>query len=229
LRRRAGPRLVETEVTEPGRWGAASYLLAVAWVTAAAGYLGPWVQQPAAGLALSGVDLGEFVKFLPGVRNGSLVLTRQMLYAPAVAVAIGIALLAGARVLRWGRGARAVMLLLALLVSGQLLPPAWSPAALLTAEFRGQTIALVLCWVLLAGCPVWRALPLRVAAFLAALVSAAAAGLSAWQFMLTKPSIDGVYHAAVPIGWGFVLCMVGLIAVTAVCAMLACQRQRHEI
>src|SRR5512134_1265544 len=35
------------------------------------GYVGPWVDHRVAGLAILGLDLGEYVKFLPQVRDGA--------------------------------------------------------------------------------------------------------------------------------------------------------------
>lgn len=34
------------------------------------GYFGPWIDHEVAGLVVTGLDLGEYVKFLPEVRSG---------------------------------------------------------------------------------------------------------------------------------------------------------------
>ncbi len=185
-------------------------LLPLGWILAAVGYYGPWIAHGTAGLALSGVDMGEFVKFLPDVLEGRLQVTRQVFYLAPFAVVMGIALLVGLRRLRYPLPFRILALLLAVPVSLQMLPPAWSPTSLMTAEFRLQTIALAASWLALAGAWLLGELPPWAAGLLSAGLSLAAAGLSAWQFLLAKPAIDGVYRIPPPVGWGFYLCMFGL-------------------
>jgi hypothetical protein len=182
------------------------------WVLASVGYYGPWIAHATAGLTLSGVDMGEFVKFLPGVLDGTLPVTRQMFYLPPFAAAVTIALLIGSPRLGYPWLLRVPALLLAALVSLQLLPPAWSPASLMTAEFRLQTITLGLCWLLLAGFWIWGRLPAWLTGSLSAGMAIAAIGLSGWQFYIVKAAIDSVYGVPPAIGWGFVLCMAGLAA-----------------
>jgi hypothetical protein len=190
-------------------------LLLLGWVLAAVGYYGPWIGHPTAALTLSGVDMGEFVKFLPGVLDGSLAVTRQIFYLPPLAVVISIALLANSRGLRYVWPLRILLLVLAVPVSLQLLPPAWSPANLMTTEFRPQAMALGACWLLLAGSWWWGQAPLWLAGLLAAGLTLAAGTLSGWQFWIAKPAIDAVYHTPPAAGWGLFLCLAGLALVVA--------------
>ena len=106
-------------------------LLPLGWVLTIIGYHGPWIAHQTAALTLSGVDMGEFVKFLPSVLDGSLKVTRQLFYLPPAVVAVGVAILAGSRWLRFPWLLRLPMLAVAVLASLQLLPPAWSPASLI--------------------------------------------------------------------------------------------------
>ena len=46
-------------------------LLPLGALLAFLGYVGPWVDHRVAGLAVLGLDLGEYVKFLPQVRAGT--------------------------------------------------------------------------------------------------------------------------------------------------------------
>lgn len=172
---------------------------------AAVGYLGPWVAHPTAALTLTGPDLGEFVKFLPeGAPSG-----RQLFYAPAVAVVVAAALVAR----RYPWPVRAPLVLLAVPVSAQLLPPAWSVSVLLTSEFRAQTVALVVCWLLLVGHGWLGRLPHRWVGAGVALTSLAAGALVAWQYLRVRPAIGAVYSASgalPPVGWGGFVCLAGL-------------------
>ena len=197
-------------------------LLPLGWLLAAVGYFGPWIAHPTAALTLSGVDMGEFVKFLPGVLDGSLKVTRQLFYLPPWTVAVTVALLAGSRRLRYPRLLQVAFVLLAVPVSLQLLPPAWSPASLLTPEFRLQTVALGFSWLLLASFrPLGRWLAPRLAGALSAILALLAALLAAWQFWIVKPAIDQVYRRPPPVGWGLGLCLAGLAILAVAGAILA--------
>ena len=54
-----------------------------------------------AGLVITGLDLGEYVKFLPAVRNGVISIWRQGFYIPLVAVSLSCSLIAYRRVWRF--------------------------------------------------------------------------------------------------------------------------------
>ena len=203
-------------------------LVSAGWVLASVGYFGPWIAHATAGLTLSGVDMGEFVKFLPGVLDGTLAVTRQLFYLPPFAVAVSIALLVGSPRLAYPWLLRGLALLLAFLVSLQLLPPAWSPASLMMAEFRLQTISLGISWLLLAGFWLWGRLPSWLTGSLSAGVAIAAIGLSAWQFSVVKADIDKVYGVAPPIGWGFPVCLLGLAALATGSALFVLRTQMQR-
>lgn len=188
-------------------------LLPLGWALAGIGYCGPWIAHPTAALTLGGVDMGEFVKFLPEVLDGSLKSARQVFYLPPFAVVVGIALLVGSRRLRYSWPLRVSILVAAVPISLQLLPPAWSPDSLMTVEFRLQVIALGVCWLLLAGSRLLGNLPLRLVGSLASVLALAAGGLSAWEFWSVKPAIDQAYHLPPPFGWGFFLCLGGLVII----------------
>jgi hypothetical protein len=214
---RAEPRLTVVRV-----------LLPLGWMAAAVGYFGPWIAHPTAALTLSGVDMGEFVKFLPQVLDGSIAVTRQFLYLPPFAVVVSMALLIGSRDLRYPWPFRVLGLLAALPISVQVLPPAWSVDSLLSAEFRLQTTALGICWLLLAG--FWllgRLSPLLTGSFIA-LLSLGALALSLWQYLLVKPAADQVYGAAPGIGWGLLACILGLAVMALAAAILAVQTRRRS-
>jgi len=186
-------------------------LLPLGWLLSATGYCAPWVAHSTAGLTLGGVDMAEFVKFLPPAQDGSLVVVRQLFYLPPVAVVVAIAFFAWSRTLRYSWPFRWLFLVSAVALSVQILPPAWSPASLLTPEFRLQTAALVLCWLLLASSWILGRLPAWVGGGLSATLALAAAALASWQFELAKPAIDAVYRRPVAVGWGFFAMIAGLM------------------
>jgi hypothetical protein len=203
------------------------WLLPLGLAMAAVGYYGPWIAHVTAALTLSGVDMGEFIKFLPGVLDGSLHVVRQFYYLVPLAVVVNVALLAGSRQLRYPWPARLAIWILAWPVSLQLLPPAWSLASLATAEFRLQAVALGACWILLAAFWLLGRLPLSLTGPLSATLSLAAGAMSFWQFLLTKPAIDQVYRQPPAVGWGFTLCLAGLAVMAVTEAALALQVRRR--
>ncbi len=204
----------------------ARVLLLVGWALAATGYYGAWVAHETAALTLSGADMGEFVKFLPGVLDGSLEIIRQALYLPPFAVVVSVALLVGSQRLRYPWLLRWLVVALAVPVSLQLLPPAWSVASLTSPEFRAQTIALGFGWLLLAGFWLWGRLPAWLTGTASAILCLAAIALSAWQFLMAKPAIDDVYGTLPSIGWGFYLCMAGLLLIALGSVILAVRARR---
>lgn len=214
-------KLGSLHTRERSSWGSwmIRWMLPIGWCLATIGFLGPWVSHPTAALTLSGVDMGEFVKFLPPVLDGSLRIIRQFFYLPPFAVAASIALLFGTRGLHYGKGFRVLALLLALLVSLQILPPAWSPASLMSAEFRTQTVALGISWLLLATSWLARRLRLWLRSSLSAALCLVALLLPLWQYLTVKPAIDVVYSSRPGTGWGLLLCLAGL-AVTATASVL---------
>jgi hypothetical protein len=193
-------------VFEAARWA-----LPIGWLAAAVGCYGPWIAHKTAALTLAGPDLGEFVKFLPGVIDGSLHVIRQLFYFPIAAVVLSVSLLVGSRCLRYPWPVRAAALLLSLSLSTQLLPPAWSLTSLRATEFRVQSIALLGCWLALAAFWLLGRLSLRWTSLAAAVLMIASALLSTWQYAVVKPAIDAVYGRPSGLGWGFALCLVGLL------------------
>jgi hypothetical protein len=196
-------------------------------VLASVGFLGPWVSHNAAGLTITGVDMAEFVKFLPGVLDGSLLVVRHLFYLPPLVTVVSVALLIGSRELRYPWPLQAFFLALAMLISLQLLPPAWSPASLRTPEFRLQAIAMGGCWLLLAGFWLLARLPSWLSGSLMAVMALVALVLSGWQFLIAKPGIDGVYGVSPSTGWGLYLCLTGL-AVLATAGALLVWRTRMQ-
>ena len=137
------------------------------------GYVRPWIDHKAAGLAVLGLDLGELVKFLHPVQQGEIRLWREGFYLPLVAVSVSLSLNAfrrgpahsgGADRGKAGAGGeaslpcygwplRVAFLLLAVVAALNLLPPAWTPRLLLTTEFRMQTVVMIGCLALAALSP----------------------------------------------------------------------------
>lgn len=199
----------------------AQLLLPLGWVLVIVGYYGPWIAHKTAALTLTGSDMGEFVKFLPGVLDGSLQVVRQFFYLPPVAVSLTVALLVGNRSLGFPWLLRVGVLSASAVMSFQLLPPAWSPGSLMTAEFRLQPIALGFCWLALGGFWLLGRLPIRLTGLACCGLAILAGALAAWQMLIVKPAINATYGAPPAVGWGCAACFLGLAMLASAGAVIA--------
>ena len=184
-------------------------LLVMALLVALAGYFGPWVGHQAAALVLTGQDMAEYVKFLPQVRAGELRVLRELFYLPLLAGAIGLVCLAANRRWRYAWWLRGLLALLAVPVALSMLPPAWTPQLMLTAEFRWQAAAMAVCLALAVLHPLLRRLPPALLETTTALLALAAAVVPVWQFLRLRPALDFVYGRPVTLGWGLWLMPLG--------------------
>ncbi len=175
------------------------------------GVWGAWVPHRAVALVLSGWDLAEFVKFLPGVA-----VVRECFYLPVWCAAVALSLMArqatdGARGRRRRRVVCRVMIgLVALALAVAILPP--FPHVLdgyRSAEFRWRFIlGLVGCgWVLVNL--VGRRWPVRAVG--GALVGLALVGTipALWQFLQVRGPIAAIYGTSLGWGWGIGALLLG--------------------
>lgn len=172
------------------------------------GYYGPWAPHKAAGLIVIGLDLAEYVKFLPDIIAGRIVLHRELFYLPLFAASVTASLISGRRAAAppWARAGLAAA---SIPCAAAMLPPAWSPASLQLPEFRVQMVAIFVCWLLVPGALLTRFLPDRLILAIIALLCLAAALAPAWGFLQIHPGIEALYRQALPLGWGFWLNTAG--------------------
>ncbi len=184
-------------------------LLPLGALLAFLGYVGPWVDHRVAGLAILGLDLGEYVKFLPEVRSGAIGLWREGFYLPLVAVSLALSLctclpprIAAIRGFHW-LGWWLLQVIAAIVAALNLLPPAWTPQRMLTPEFQQQAAALALCLAAVASGPFLALLPRLVdGRWLVLLLSLWAAVVPVQQFLAVLPEIATLYNHPLAPGWG---------------------------
>lgn len=227
---------------EGGLPGSLRLLLPLGALLAFLGYTGPWVDHRVAGLVILGLDLGEYVKFLPQVRAGITDLWREGFYLPLVAVSLTLSLCTWRADLRWPAHftrspgqppvghplTRSILrwLLIAFQVAGavvaalNLLPPAWTPGRMMTPEFQQQTAALVLCLGAVAFGPFLALLPRRVTGALVLLLCLPASFVPVPQFLAVLPEIGTLYNHALAPGWGMYLMIAGLLLLLALGGLL---------
>ena len=195
-----------------------STLLAVALLLAAAGYWGPWVSHRAAALVIPGLDLAEYVKFLPEYRSGRLHVIREGFYLPLLTLSLALSTLSWRKDIWWPRVVRAVGWLASISTALAMLPPAWSLAVLRLLEFRLQVIFITVCLVMAMIAPLWRRWRMVWLAWAMAILSIAAVVVPIAQFLMIRPALDRVYGRPIVIGWGpgVMAIGLGLLAISAV-------------
>ena len=175
------------------------------------GYFGAWVDHPVAGLVVTGLDLGEYVKFLPSTSNGTITLWRQGFYLPLLTVAVTCSLLAYRDRYRYPFVLRLGLIILGIIATLNILPPAWSPMVLRSDEFRLQTFAIIGSIGLLAMSPLLGRLPgLPVYLALTAL-AIASLWFPASGFLRVLPDIEYLYNSGITPGWGLYILGSGLL------------------
>ncbi len=189
-------------------------LIMLALLCLAFGYWGRWISHPAASLNILGVDLPEYVKFVPEARYGVIPVNRLVFFAMPISLSLGLILFASLRtpIALWLRGMAG---LLALPVALSMLPPAWTPGLLMTPEFRTQTLIIMALMGAAFLIPLWKQIIpdwLRGGLLiLAALLPIPA--ISAFFRLL--PALEKLYHQPLNPGLG----LYGLIAGMALMAV----------
>jgi hypothetical protein len=186
------------------------WLLPPALLIALTGYFGPWVDHRVAGLVITGLDLGEYVKFVPAVREGAVTLWRPGFYAPLVAISAAASCAAFRAEFAYRWWLRVTLLLIATVAALNLVPPAWTPARLLEAEFRFQTVSLLLLLMAMACAPLLALLPLRFAASSVSVLAVTGIVAPLYGFFLVLPAISALYNQPLVPGWGLWLTVTGL-------------------
>ncbi len=190
---------------------ALKWLIPICGFIVLAGYFGPWVNHRDAGLVIMGLDLGEYVKFLPVVRHGQVTVWREGFYLPLVATSLAFSLVAFRVELRYGWPARGLLLGTAMVAAFNLLPPAWIPTRLITPEFRLQTTALGICMGCVLLSPFLSLIPRLADSVGIAVIGVAAIYFPVTGFLHVLPNIAELYREPVQIGWGMPLTVVGIV------------------
>ncbi|MCD6291638.1 MAG: hypothetical protein J7M34_14155 [Anaerolineae bacterium] len=185
--------------------------LVIALVMIAAGYWGPWVAHKTAALVITGLDLAEYVKFLPEYRSHQLHIVREGFYLPALGLSLALSLLAWQREVRWPTAVRLIAWLASVSAALVMLPPAWSPVTLRLPEFRLQVIAISICLIVTAAAPLWRRAGFAWSAAILIALSIAATIVTIAQFRAIRPALDHVYGRPIDIGWGPTVMVAGWV------------------
>lgn len=180
-------------------------------LTGIGGGFAPWIYRESVALQLTAPGLAEFVKFLPEVRAVQVEIDRLYFLAPLFLAMLALPIFAVNNGLALPGWWRALLRLAVVPLSLASLSPVWTPAILMAAEFRLQTLLAAGAMGLSVVSPLFKALPLKLLVILLCLGGVVAIALPAWQFSLIQSSMENVYHEPVSLGWGWWLTVGAII------------------
>lgn len=186
-------------------------LLPIALLLILLGYFGPWIPHRVSGLVITGLDLAEYVKFLPVVRSGQVAIWREGFYLPLVAVSLAASFAAFQQARWWRWPLRLLLLTIATVAALNLLPPAWDQSTFSNPEFRLQIGTMGICLGLIVFSPLTALLPRIVPIGIVSLVGIAALWFPAHGFLQILPTIRELYQQPFALGWGLYLTVIGTI------------------
>jgi hypothetical protein len=177
-------------------------------------YFLPWLPHPAAGLRLIGLEMGEWVKFLPQVRSGEISASRDWFYLPPVTLGLALALSTS----HWPNGRWQTWATRVLAVWVSLLAfPAIEAIRGESADnylFRLQLIGLVAGVAAVSS--LGRYWPPFFTWLLLAILGLVGAAVPTWIYLVMRPAIGQLLATSVATGPGVWLNLVGHGLITAV-------------
>jgi hypothetical protein len=190
------------------------------------GYLAAWLPHEAAGLSFIGLELGEWVKFLPQVMSGEVAADRNLFYLPPITLGLMLALwTAGWPNSRWQtwatRGLAVLVAMLAFPAIEAILeesPDQW--LLRLVMILLVTTVALLVAFMPRRSRRQGQAIKWGIMLVLA-LVGLT---LPTWAYLAVRPAVTQVLVQEVGVGPGIWLNAIGHILVAAVALMLLLER-----
>jgi hypothetical protein len=211
-----------------GRGSIPDLLMRLGLALALLAYFLVWLSQPVAGLTFIGVEMGEWVKFLPGVRAGAGLPSRSFFYAPPVGMGLIIVLWSVSRSNRdWRTWAlRGLGVLVAMLALPSLEAVLEEPAD----QWVLRLALVVVVGVAALGTAVLSTNRSRTMAkvqvSVTGLLALAGGVLPAWAMVTVTPEAESIFGTSVRYGPGFWLNILGhgLILLSAI-RLLGRERQ----
>lgn len=168
------------------------------------GYLLVWLPQPLAGLSFIGLEMGEWVKFLPEVRTGQIAAGRNLFYLPPITLGLMLALwTSGWPNRRWQSWAmRAVAVMVAMLAS----PAVEAILQEGSDQWLGRVLMILLVLAVALSIPFLDRLPRSsgVAVAWVVMIGLAVIGLvlPTWAYLAVRPAVAQLFDRSVGVGPG---------------------------
>ena len=177
------------------------------------GYFSPWVPHPAAGLALTGFEIAEWIKFAPQVRMGVSPLKRADFYWPPTVAAIGLAALAASHPgrPRWSHWAPIILAAILSLLPFPLLEEVNSLGGVQANLGRLGLVILGLLATTYGWIAVEGRLPAKVGGIALALTAGTGLVLVSRAFGAAEPIVESLLNHSIDPGLGYHLTRGGML------------------
>lgn len=178
------------------------------------GYLLVWLPQPVAGLSFIGLEMGEWVKFLPQVQSGEILPGRNLFYLPPITLGLMMALwTANWPNRRWQTWlARGLAVLVSALAFPAIEAIRYEPAT--EWWLRLALVGLVALVAVTIG--FWSRRLLQLSGPLMLLLGLIGAVLPTWAYLAVQPVISQLFSRPVDVGPGLWLNLGGHLMVVSV-------------
>jgi len=205
-----------------------SLLVAVGAILGLVGAAAPWIPHRAAGLALGGFYLFESTKLFPAVASGAVPLLREAFLLPLLTSALVLAMVPAVAerpiaAVRWlCPSVAAAVALAALPMYPAILSAHRNP------EFRGQLVLAAGTFLIALLSPLARRLPTWLVLACSAGLTAAGLSLPTAQFLRVRPLFAELYGESIAMGWGLIVCLLGLgmVLILALAGMCLAWREK---
>ncbi len=189
------------------------------------GYLMVWLPQPVVGLSLIGLEIGEWVKFLPEVQAGTLP-DRNLFYLPPVLLGMMMAIWTAA----WPNSRWQTWAMRGLAVLVSLL--AFPSIEAIRFEPSGEWLLRIGLVGLVGGTAVLSALldrlPVKATPFLLLLLALLSLIVPTWAYFSMRPVIAELFQTAIGIGPGLLLHLLGNVLVIVAAGLVLLRRPNNE-
>lgn len=179
------------------------------------GYLLVWLPQPLAGLSFIGVEIGEWVKFLPKVQSGEIVPGRNLFYLPPITLALMMILwTAGWSNRRWRTWAlRGLAVLVSLLAFPALEAIRHEPVSEWLLRLLLVTLVFLVALLFPLGERFSATTVSRISWLAIVLLAVLGLILPTWAYLAVRPAVSELFRSEVGIGLGVWLNAAGHLAV----------------
>lgn len=200
----------------------AQLLIRIGFTAIFVGYLMVWLPQPLAGLSFIGIEIGEWVKFLPPVRSGEIGPERNLFYLPPIILALMMILWTA----RWSnrRWQTWVMRGLAVLVAMLAFPALEAIRYEPISEWLLRLLLLALVFVSAIVLLLTERLPEvttgRAAWFAIMFLGLLGLVLPTWAYLAIRPAVSELFRGEVGVGPGVWLNAAGHLAAVVAGALV---------
>ncbi len=197
------------------RWKWQQPVLTAGFTLILVAYFLVWLPQPVAGLSFIGIDIGEWIKFMPQVQSGELDINRNVFYLPPITLGLNLIFWSASwSERRWQTWA---LRLLAIVISLLSLPSIEAFTEETTSEWLTRTVMVLVVVTVSVLIPLKRYLPSAILMngkwLIISLLGFLGAIFPTWTYLALRGTVSQLFQADVGIGPGVWLNAIGHLVV----------------